>query len=181
MKLLLLGDSIRLGYAPHVRALLPPGDAVFGPEENGRFTLYTLRYLHEWARQLPAAPDVVHWNNGLWDATRYTADRLPLVPADDYVRNLRRILLELRSLFPDAKIIFALTTSVTDRHPSILGGTLDEMNAAARALMDAEGVPVNDLHALVAANPAYISGDAIHMTDEGYRALAGAVVRAVTA
>ena len=39
---LLLGDSIRMGYEPHVRRKLEGRAEVFGPNENGRFALYTL-------------------------------------------------------------------------------------------------------------------------------------------
>lgn len=179
MNLLLLGDSIRIGYTPYVRELLSPAHAVQGPEDNGRFTLYTLRYLHDWAARLDSKPDIVHWNNGLWDATQYTVDRAPLVSLAAYESNLRRILTEIRGLFPGASIVFALTTPVAAAHPAIENHTLDAMNRVAAEVMAAEGVSVNDLHGLVLANPAYLSEDAIHMTQAGYRALAEAVVRAV--
>jgi lysophospholipase L1-like esterase len=44
------------------------------------------------------------------------------------------------------------------------------------------GGAVNDLHALVPADPrAFQSADGVHMTDEGYRSLAQAVAAAIRA
>ena len=67
--ILLLGDSIRRGYESFARDKLQGRANVFFPMENGRFAQYTLRALSEWKESM-ALPqmDVVHWNNGLWDA-----------------------------------------------------------------------------------------------------------------
>ncbi|MBO5761465.1 MAG: hypothetical protein J6S53_07985, partial [Lentisphaeria bacterium] len=66
--LLLLGDSIRMGYDSYVQEKLAGRMNVFFPEENCRFAQYTLRTLSDWKGQL-SLPEiqVVHWNNGLWD------------------------------------------------------------------------------------------------------------------
>ena len=82
-KIFLIGDSIRygfgdearrnLGYGIHMREKLEGRAEVYYPNDNCRFLQYILRYLHEWARVCPdrSQIDIVHWNNGLWDAARY--------------------------------------------------------------------------------------------------------------
>ena len=47
-KLLLLGDSIRMGYDSFVREKLAGRAEVFFSEDNGRFIQYTLQTLSDW-------------------------------------------------------------------------------------------------------------------------------------
>lgn len=73
MKILLLGDLIRMGYAPFAREALAGRADVLYPEENGRFVQYSLRHAQDWKAGLGLSGgdvDVVHWNNGLWDVAR---------------------------------------------------------------------------------------------------------------
>ena len=46
--LLLLGDSIRMGYDKAVEKTLEGKANVYFPAENCRFASYVLRYLHEY-------------------------------------------------------------------------------------------------------------------------------------
>ena len=63
---LLLGDSIRIGYAPLVAKKLDGLATVVHPgAENGGGTTVTLKNLAEWVGD--RKPAVVHWNNGLHD------------------------------------------------------------------------------------------------------------------
>ena len=68
-KILLIGDSIRMGYCRFVRELMQGEAEVFYPEDNCRFAQYTLRGLQDWQAQLGLwnGVDLIHWNNGLWD------------------------------------------------------------------------------------------------------------------
>ena len=45
-KVVLLGDSIRLGYQPYLTELLKGRAEVGGIEDNGRFSLYTACLLY---------------------------------------------------------------------------------------------------------------------------------------
>ena len=47
-KVLLLGDSIRISYQPHVARLLAGRATVVGPAENCQTSLYTLSSLNRW-------------------------------------------------------------------------------------------------------------------------------------
>ena len=73
--LLLLGDSIRMGYDSFVQEKLAGRMNVFFAEDNGRFVQYTLRALSDWKGKLSLPEiDVVHWNNGLWDVLHLNAN-----------------------------------------------------------------------------------------------------------
>ena len=60
-KVVLIGDSIRLGYEKFVKDSLEGVAEVFSPDENCRFTLYLMRYIHEYIKDgvLPADADIV--------------------------------------------------------------------------------------------------------------------------
>ena len=68
-KIVLIGDSIRMGYDKYVKEALADVAEVYYPEENCRFAEYTLRFAHEWKSRgkWPDDIDLVHWTVGLWD------------------------------------------------------------------------------------------------------------------
>ena len=120
--IMLVGDSIRYGshvvsevaelspgYGIYVKEMLEGVANVYAPEENCRFAQYSLRFLQKWAKKVPAEEiDVVHWNNGLWDVLRLYDDE-PLTPIEFYGDLLKRVYKRIRLLFPNAKVIFALS------------------------------------------------------------------------
>jgi hypothetical protein len=190
----LIGDSIRFG-APHTSAnnFLSPGYErcvrealrgkanVLGPEENCRFTQYTLRFLTKWAGAIPAAQiDVVHWNNGLWDVLRMYGDE-PLNPIDVYASTLRRIHARIRLLFPNAKIVFALSTPVIEEKQSgdfrRVNSEIESYNEAAAGVMKELGVPVNDLYSLARGFDDSCYADATHFSERGCELIAAQVAK----
>ena len=127
---------------------------MYGPDENCRFAQYTLRYLHEWAASVPREEiDVVHWNNGLWDVLRLYGDE-PLTPLEVYGDMLRRVYKRIRYLFPNARIIFALSPSVIEEwaNPIFIryNREIEEYNRKAKEVMEELGVGVNDLYSVSA-------------------------------
>ena len=178
-KVFLLGDSIRLGYQPYAAQALDDAAHVYASEDNGRFLQYTLRYVHEWAAACGCREqvDVVHWNNGLWDACLWDGE--PLTPLAQYRAGLVRLARHIQVLFPRAVLIFALTTPVAPAHDHIRNEDILQMNEAAQEVLPPLGVAINDLHAMVAAHPEYICADHTHMTPEGSRALGSAVAEVI--
>ena len=181
-QILLLGDSIRLGYCGPVRKAMDDRADVYFPEGNCMFAQYTLRLLYDWRNIVPDPEkiDVVHWNNGLWDLGQRD-NREPLTPKDVYVDTLVRIHGELRRYFPNAKIVFATTTPVNtavecEQH-TLGNAVVEEYNAAAVAALRPLGVEIDDLYAFVRDHAAGHYADIVHYTPEGYRLLAGEVVR----
>ncbi len=63
--IVLIGDSIRMGYQEVVRRELGGVAEVWGPEENGGNSENVLAHLEDWA--LSRSPDVIHVNCGLHD------------------------------------------------------------------------------------------------------------------
>ncbi|NLA73585.1 MAG: SGNH/GDSL hydrolase family protein [Clostridiales bacterium] len=176
-KILLLGDSIRENYQEKVKELLFGDNCeIFHPDENCRFSRYTLNSLKFWLPMCPN-PDIVHWNNGLWDTLITYPEDGPFTEISEYVRDMKRILRELKKT--GAKVIFATTTAVGDNNPPWSNETIEEYN---KALIDAIGKDVdaiNDLYALTRPNNAtYISAeDKVHLTPEGIDALGSAVTK----
>ena len=186
----LLGDSIRMGYGELVRDLLAGCAAVHFPLENCRFSLNTLCFLHTWAEQMqdvqPEEINLVHWNNGLWDVCHFEGDPLPLVPPDMYEATLRRIIQRIRIVFPNAKILFALTTGIDESMTKIQRGVpmrtqaeIDEYNHIARRVMKEEGVGINRLDEVSRLIPSSDRADWVHFQPAGYAALARHTARAI--
>ena len=108
-KVTLLGDSIRLiGYGTRVPELLGEGFTVYQPEENCRFSTHTYRGLFDWAEGISES-DVIHWNNGLWDACTLFTDDKPFTPLEFYLDTMESIAKQLLKITP--KVIFAGTLS----------------------------------------------------------------------
>ena len=63
---LLVGDSIRLGYQGRVAELLGDDVKVYAPDENCRYTKFTLWGMFSWMSDWGYPKmDVIHWNTCL--------------------------------------------------------------------------------------------------------------------
>jgi len=182
-RVLLLGDSIRMSYQQAVAELLGGAAEVTGPAENCQFSGYTLESLDRWIAEL-GTPDIVHWNNGIHDVG-HNPDRRPVqFPLETYLANLRGILAKLRAA--GAGIVWATSTPVHPKRPfkptewSWCNEEIDAYNVAACKLMASQGVPINDLHAIIAAAPdTLLAEDMLHLSSAGVRAAASAVAEAI--
>lgn len=184
-RIFLIGDSIRIGYDAYVREMMADEAQIYWSDDNARFVSYTLRYAHEWAKHNcdPEKIDIVHWNNGLWDALHVLGEDAQ-TPIEEYRTGLKRIARRLKRVFPNARIIFALTTSVIEERMSDQfyrrNAEIERYNAAARKVMAEEGVEIDDLYTVAKEMPDdWHAPDGTHFTEGGYKALAEAVVRAV--
>ena len=182
-KVILLGDSIRMGYDKYVRESLAEAAEVYYPAENCKFAQYMLRMISSWRASFPEEVDLIHWNAGLWDLLQLYGDG-PLTPIEFYAQMIKRIDKRLRLFYPHAKIIFATSTGVDEsgntpdhiRHNS----TIEAYNQAAiEALKDTDTV-INDLNAITKDAPAEWRSDRTHYyTPKGIENVGGAVVRAI--
>ena len=181
-RVLLLGDSIRLGYCEKVGELLKGRAEVCWPQENCRFALYAVASMNNWAYEVGQADtiDVVHWNCGQWDVAQFGALGRPLMSVQEYGDALKRVDERIRQVFPNAKIIFALTTPILAGVSMTAPRTTEDVrryNEAAKKVMDELNVPVNDLFSAAQTIPDEAYADAVHYKPEGYQVLAEAVVR----
>ena len=174
-KVTLLGDSIRqVGYGTKVPELLGESYTVFQPEENCRFSKYTLRgVLIEWREDI-AGSDIIHWNNGLWDIC--VLDGEPFTSEEEYVSNMVRIAKHLKQL--GKVVIFATITPVTSDNPDCKNEIIQRYNKALVPILKDMGIFINDLFSLVYPNvDTFIrKDDKIHLTEAGIDACAKQVV-----
>lgn len=185
MTITLIGDSIRSGYAPYVIEMLP-GCAVISENENGGDSRNLLAHVEEWF--LKPAPDIIHFNCGLHDLRTRQKDGSHQVPLDEYGGNLRELVARLRTLSKAILVWAASTPIIDERHQHRFdhmpgqkavfdyrfNRDVDAYNEAARAIMEAEGVPIDDLHAVVVAKGVerMVCRDGVHMTPDGSRIMA---------
>ncbi|HET6576414.1 MAG TPA: GDSL-type esterase/lipase family protein [Fimbriiglobus sp.] len=183
-RVLLMGDSIRIGYAPLVAKKLAGVAVVVSVKANGGDTANTLKNLDRWLAD--ARPDVVHFNNGLHDLKLDKKAKTYQVPLGQYEANLTAIAERLRKVTPH--VVFATTTPILDDRHATRKAAFDRLdadvrryNAAATRAMLALGVPVHDLYRIVAENgPAKLLGkDGTHYTPAGYERLADAVADSI--
>ena len=182
-KVVLVGDSIRMGYAPLVAKNLDGKAIIVSAQPNGEDSGNVLRNLDEWV--IKEQPDIVHINAGLHDLK--LKDKSYQVPLADYEKNLQTILDRIGKE-TEAKVIFATTTPILDGlHAQRKAGfdrfeaDVRKYNAAAVSVMKRAGVPVNDLHELVerGGKEKLMGGDGTHYTPEGYATLAAAVTESI--
>ena len=183
-KVLLLGDSIRMGYQAYVKEALEGEFEVRYPEDNGRFAAYTLWQVNQ---ELKWNPDIelVHFNNGYWDMNIEAPMTEPIHPVEEYLSFLRRIVALCRQC--GAKVVFATTVPILEAGAAGdntgVQGTINysnewvkEYNAAAVKLMEELEVPVNDLYALCMEDDRrYKCEDMLHLSEEGSRRCAAQV------
>lgn len=176
-KILLLGDSIRMGYASYIKDNLKNTcEVIYDEQDNGRFAAYTLWQANQLFMKYGHF-DIVHWNNGYWDMNIEGPMTDAIHPIDEYIHFLKRIIKEIRR--NGAKIIFATTTPVlSEGHAADNTGTnvdirynnkwVIDYNDAAKKLMDSENIAVNDLYSLMLNDKNYYkSDDLLHLTEKG--------------
>ncbi|HEY8506421.1 MAG TPA: sulfatase-like hydrolase/transferase, partial [Gemmataceae bacterium] len=191
-RVLILGDSISIGYTPLVREMLKGEAVVVRPTagdrpENCEGTTRGAEQIDRWLKLGGGQWDVIHFNFGLHDLKR--VDPKTGAPSNNpdhprqadpgaYEKQLRAIVAKLKPT--GAKLIFATTTPVPEGkvRPHRDPEDVPRYNAVARRVMEENGVAVNDLYAFALPRLKQIQRPAnVHFTPEGSEALAGEVVR----
>lgn len=176
MKILLLGDSIRMDYGAIPEAyFVSKGYSFYQPQDNCRFAKYFLRMLFDY-KELFKDADVIHFNIGHWDLCQLFDDKETFSSIEEYRNNLIKIVNELKKITP--KIIFATTTPVRANHPHNDNKIIDKFNEAACEVMKEHKVTINDLNSLVRKDiNRYICDDLIHLTSEGKKKCGEQVIK----
>ena len=169
-QVMLLGDSLRLGYQPVVTRLLEGKATVSGPAENGRWAGYTLNSLRFWINGMPK-PDVVHWNCGLWDlGDDYNLGR-PFSLPEEFESALERTIAVVNKLFPEATLIMG--TIMPTENPDSKG--MEDYNEIIKRVAAKHNVPVDDLFPVVKESTGLFGPDHLHLTEAGYELVGGKV------
>lgn len=175
-RVLILGDSISIGYTLPLRAALRGIANVHRPPEGCGHTAKALENLERW---LGADRwDVVHFNFGLHDL-KYTADgKLAMPPEgkravtpEQYVQNLEAIVTRLEKT--GARLIWRPTTPVPDGAIGRIAGDEKKYNALAAEIMGRHGVAIDDLNPMISAGKVpRTAQDNVHFDKKGSRLLA---------
>ena len=175
--ILLIGDSIRMGYCQMVKNQLAQQAQVLFPEDNCRSSQYLIFSLNGWRNQVdaPELVDLVIFNCGHWDIAHWTGLEESLTSPEEYRKNIRMIITQLRKLFVNARVIFVTTTPM---NPSGLLGInprtseeIDDYNAVAAEVCQAQAVPVIDLNGFCRSWGSEYYRDYCHFTPEGFARL----------
>ena len=189
-RVLLIGDSISIGYTRPVIELLKGKAEVHRVRGNAGHTGMGLAGLPKWLDPKNGRWDVVHFNWGLWDLcyrnpeskTQGRRDKvhgkLTHTP-DQYRENLQKIVAILKKT--DAKLIWASTTPVPEEEAGRKVGDDVVYNRVAAEVMKEHGIPINDLYALMTPHMKTMTtapGN-VHFTEEGSLLLAKKVAAAI--
>jgi hypothetical protein len=187
-RILLLGDSISMGYHDTVVRALDDVALVVRPRENCAGTTKGLEKIDQWLRIDGGDFDVIHFNFGLHDLKRVTATgRNSHDPADgrqaeldQYERNLRALVTTLRAT--GATLVFATTTPVPTGgvRPHRDPEDVARYNAAALKIMVEHDIAITDLYTFASARLDRIQQPLnVHFTKEGSRELGLEVARSL--
>ncbi|MFK8111108.1 MAG: SGNH/GDSL hydrolase family protein [Rubripirellula sp.] len=150
---LLIGDSISIGYMQATREQLKGVANVWRPKTNCGPTTRGLESVDEWLGD--RRWDVIHFNFGLHDLKYMGANgenladpkadtSHPQVPIDQYVANLKKIAERLKKT--GATVIFCETTPVPEGCKGrVVGDSLRYNEAAAKAMKEVGGVEIDPL------------------------------------
>ena len=182
-KVLILGDSISMGYTATVRSELKSIADVFRPTnakgrpENCAGTLNGVKQLDRWLKIEGGNFDVIHFNFGLHDLKRVNGEtgknsNDPNDPRqsepDKYKERLQEIVKKLKAT--NAKLIYATTTPVPKGKMRPHRDTTDpeRYNKIAAEIMKENEIEVNDLFAFANERLEKIQRPAnVHFTKEG--------------
>ncbi|MDX1679086.1 MAG: SGNH/GDSL hydrolase family protein [Akkermansiaceae bacterium] len=185
---LLIGDSISIGYTIDVRKLLAGKANVHRIPGNGQTSGHGVENLPKWLGDKKW--DVIHFNWGLWDvAYRHPDSKVPgkrdkvngtlSTTPEQYRKNLEAAVAILKQT--GAKLIWCATTPIPEGEPGRHAGDAAKYNEIAAEVMKKHGIGINDLHRHASKRLPEIAiqpGD-VHFTDEGSAYLALQVAESI--
>lgn len=183
---LIIGDSISIGYTPFVKDNLKYSAKIVRPvfengkPENCQGTTNGVKEIKRWIGDTNW--DVIHFNFGLHDIKHVdpvtgknssNPDHPHQADLKQYKENLKEIVRILKTT--GANLIFATTTPYPDQvgGPLRKPGMYEKYNKAAIRIMKQNGISINRLDLFVKPRMEELQKpNNVHFTDEGSRALA---------
>lgn len=166
-RVLYIGDSISCGIR-HIATELSNGEILFDGFGTSKAldNPYFQESLHLFAAQ-ERYRDLVLFNNGLhgWHLS-----------AAEFEKYYADMLSFLKNEFSDTPIVIALSTSLVDDEKD---KRVIEYNAVAERLAKENGFPIIDLYSATSSKNEMHISDGVHLTEDGYRTLAGIIVENV--
>ena len=187
-RILLIGDSISIGYTLQVREALQGKANVHRPPTNCGPTTNGLKGIDQWLGDKKW--DVIHFNWGLHDLKYLGPNGENLqdprdpknhqqVPPAEYEKNLRKLVERLQKT--NAKLIWRNTTPVPVGAKGRVVGDAVKYNAIAAKIMAENGIEVHDVYALVQPKMAELmqpKGN-VHFNKDGCQTLADDVAESI--
>jgi acyl-CoA thioesterase-1 len=186
-RVLLIGDSISIGYTLQVRKLLEGKANLHRPPTNCGPTTKGLQSIDQWLGK--QRWDVIHFNWGLHDLKYLGPNGENLadpadprnhqqVPIDQYEENLDRLVTRMKKSAD--RLIWRNTTPVPKGAKGRVVGDSKKYNDAAARVMKKHGVPTHDMYAWCLPRMQVIGLPAdVHFNAAGKTAQAKAVARVI--
>ena len=187
-RVLLIGDSISIGYTLPVRELLKGKANVHRPSTNCGPTSRGVSGIDQWLGK--GKWDVIHFNWGLHDlkylgpqgqnlADPKAAASHQQIPPAEYEKNLQLLVKRMKKT--GARLIWCSTTPVPSGAKGRVVGDSMKYNQIALRVMKEHDIPVDDLYGFSLGKLEKIQRPAnVHFTPEGSRMLAEQVVKAIS-
>lgn len=177
-RVLLIGDSISMGYTLMVREALKGKANVHRPPTNCGSTVTGIKQMKDWLGE--GKWDVIHFNFGLHDLKYIKADKQN-VPLATYEKNLQTLIDQMKAT--GATLIFATTTPVPEKTAkgyARIPADVGRYNAAAVAIMRKNGIAVDDLYTLILpkADTVRVPND-VHFHSEGSQIMAAQIAQEI--
>ena len=194
---LIIGDSISIGYTRDVRKELAGVANVYRPmaangkgPQNCGDTEMGLAGIDKWLGDKKWS--VIHFNWGLWDlcyrvggkgkgSTRDKVNGKISIPVEDYAANLEKLVLKMKAT--GAKLIWCATSDVPQGEGGRVDGDEIKYNEAAAKVMAKHQIPTDDLYKLTqewAGKYSTRAGD-VHYKAEGSKLLGKQVAESIRA
>lgn len=184
-KILIIGDSISIGYTPFVKEALKEKAVVKHNPGNAQHSGTGLLKLEEWIGDEDW--DIIQFNWGLWDlcyrhpdakvyGNRDKVNGTVTFSLEEYAENLNKLVLQLKKT--NANLIFVTTTYVPEGEAGRIKGDEINYNKVALSVMRENGILVNDIHKTskrIHRKHKSAGGD-VHYTKEGYKLLSNKII-----
>ncbi len=178
---LLIGNSISIGYTPFVQKILKDKANVYRIPENGGDTQKAVKKLDFWLGDKQW--DVIHFNFGLHDMKRLIGNNLDIkgkkvISEKDYVSNLEKIVAKLKNE-TNAKLIWATISVVPKGAKGRIKGEEVTYNEIALEVMKKNNIQIDDQYKLTLDHPEDQQPANVHFHEQGCERQAQQVVQEI--
>jgi acyl-CoA thioesterase-1 len=177
-RVLLIGDSISVGYTLPVREKLADEANVHRACQNCGPTSRGVEHLDKWLED--GNWDVIHFNFGLHDLKYMEETGEHQVPIDEYEENLEEIVARLSET--GAELVWASTTPVPEpvEGPERVSEDVVKYNNVAAAIMQEHSIAIDDLYEFALPQLDVIQRpENVHFTPRGSEVLARQVAESI--
>lgn len=171
---LILGDSISIGYTPVVAGRSRGCANVYRPSANCGSSQVYREHIQEWLGG--RTWDLIHFNCGLHDINRrnniaYNREGERRVTLEKYTHNLSVILTSMKNAA--SAVVWASSTPVPLEAAGRTPADILLYNREAEKIMEEAGVEMNDLYSFILPHTpeCHPALNNVHYTDEGYELL----------